>query len=116
MAEALTFLGLKEKSEAIMDQVAVMETRGTVYSFVRHASIDTLCIKARLLSKQGPATDAEQAWRALIQRNPDNMTYYYGFFNSKNIELGSICPIYWYVTMTNYLLIIGRGCRRCRPS
>ncbi|KAH9974058.1 NMDA receptor-regulated protein 1-domain-containing protein [Lactifluus volemus] len=69
LAEALAFLNIKEKSKAIVDQVAIMETR------------------ARLLLKQGPGADAEQAWRALIQRNPDNISYYYGYLGSKNIEL-----------------------------
>jgi hypothetical protein len=45
---------------------------------------------ARLLSKQGPGEEAEQAWRALIQCNPDNTGYYYGLFSSKNIELSEL--------------------------
>jgi hypothetical protein len=45
---------------------------------------------ARLLSRQGPGAEAEQAWRALIQCNPDNTGYYHGFFKSQNIELGKI--------------------------
>ncbi len=49
---------------------------------------------ARILSKQGPGAGAEQAWRALIERNPDNTSYYYGFFGSKNIDLGDFHPIY----------------------
>jgi N-alpha-acetyltransferase 15/16, NatA auxiliary subunit len=116
VAEALTLLGSKEKSKTIVDQVAVMEIRGTVHPSICHVLIDTLGITARLLLKQGPGADAEQAWRALIQRNPDNISYYYGFFNSKNIELGSICPTFWHVPTINYRLINCRNCRRCRPS
>jgi hypothetical protein len=47
-------------------------------------------MKARLLLRQGPGTEAEEAWRALIHCNPDNTSYYYGLFNSKNINLGNI--------------------------
>lgn len=49
---------------------------------------------ARILSKQELGADAEQAWRALIERNPDNTSYYYGFFNSNNTNLGNIHPVY----------------------
>jgi peptide alpha-N-acetyltransferase len=42
LADALALLGTKEKSKAIVDQVAVMETRGTVQRFVRHTLIDLL--------------------------------------------------------------------------
>ncbi|KAH8998080.1 NMDA receptor-regulated protein 1-domain-containing protein [Lactarius akahatsu] len=72
LPEALTLLDTNAKSRAIVDRVAVMETR------------------ARILSKQEPGTDAEQAWRALIERNPDNTSYYYGFFSSKNTDLGAL--------------------------
>jgi len=86
-AEALTLLDINAKSRAIVDRVAIMETRGTTLSHRCHASIDYHPMIARLLSKQGPGEGAEQAWRALIQCNPDNIGYYYGFFISKNIEL-----------------------------
>jgi hypothetical protein len=49
---------------------------------------------ARILSKKDPGADAEQAWRTLIERNPDNTSYYYGFFGSKNTDLGDIHLIY----------------------
>ncbi|KAI0264685.1 NMDA receptor-regulated protein 1-domain-containing protein [Gloeopeniophorella convolvens] len=71
-AEALTLLDTNAKARAIVDRVAVMETR------------------ARILSKQGPSAEAEQAWRALIEQNPDNIAYYYGLFNSKGIDLGAV--------------------------
>lgn len=90
-AEALTLLDINAKSRAIVDRVAVMETRGAALSHHCHASIDYPLMIARLLSKQGPGEEAEQAWRALIQCNPDNIGYYYGFFISKNIELSEFC-------------------------
>jgi hypothetical protein len=52
---------------------------------------------ARLLSKQGPVEETEQAWRALIQCNPDNTSYYYGFFSSKDIELGEFFLIFQHI-------------------
>ena len=90
-AEALTLLDMSAKSRAIVDRVGVMETRGATLSHRCHASLDYSPMIARLLSKQGPGEEADQAWRALIQCNPDNMGYYYGFFNSKNIELSEFC-------------------------
>ncbi|KAI0305165.1 NMDA receptor-regulated protein 1-domain-containing protein [Multifurca ochricompacta] len=72
LAEALTFLDVNAKSRSIVDRIAVMETR------------------ARILSKQGTRADAEQAWRALIQCNPDNTSYYHGLFRSKDIDLGDV--------------------------
>jgi hypothetical protein len=69
---------------------------------------------ARLLSKQGPGEEAEQAWRALIQCNPDNTGYYYGFFSSKCIELGEF---YQLVTIHQpAILIKHRSCDRYKPS
>ncbi|KAF8271885.1 NMDA receptor-regulated protein 1-domain-containing protein [Lactarius quietus] len=76
LSEALTLLDMNAKSRAIVDRVAVLETR------------------ARILSKKEPGADAEQAWRALIERNPDNTSYYYGFFGSKSTDLGDIHSIY----------------------
>ena len=96
LAEALTFLDVNAKSRAIVDRVAVMETRGVFLSYRRCALlIDGLRMTAHILSRQGPGMEAEQAWRALIHCNPDNTSYYYGFFNSKNIDLGKICPALW---------------------
>ena len=90
LAEALGLLDVNAKSRAIVDRVAVMETRGVILSYDCYTLIDRLGITARLLSRQGPGVEAEQAWRALIQCNPDNTSYYYGFFSSKNIDLGEI--------------------------
>jgi hypothetical protein len=94
LAEALTLLDVNAKSRTIVDRVAVMETRGVVLSYGRCALIDHPRMTARLLSGQGPGTEAEEAWRALIHCNPDNTSYYYGFFSSKNIDLGKICPVF----------------------
>jgi hypothetical protein len=94
-AEALTLLEVNAKSGAIVDRVAVMETRGVFLSYGHCALIDSLRMTARLLSRQGPGAEAEQAWRTLIHCNPDNSSYYYGFFNSKNIDLGNISLSFW---------------------
>ena len=94
LAEALTLLDVNAKSRAIVDRVAVMETRGVYLSCGRCALIVSPWMTARLLSRQGPGTETEQAWRALIHCNPDNTSYYYGFFNSKNIDLGNIVPFF----------------------
>ena len=94
MSEALTLLDVNAKSRAIVDRVAVMETRGVFLSYGRCAIIDGLRMTARLFSRQGSGTEAEQAWRALIHCNPDNASYYHGFFNSKNIDLGNILPAF----------------------
>ena len=103
LAEALTLLDVNAKSRAIVDRVAVMETRGVSLSYGRCGLVDGLRMTARLLSRQGSGTEAEQAWRALIHCNPDNTSYYYGFFNSKNIDLGINFPAFWRIYLsTNY--------------
>jgi hypothetical protein len=72
---------------------------------------------ARLLSKLGPGEEAEQAWRALIQCNPDNTGYYYGFFSSKNIELSEFYEAFRVVTIYQpAILITRRSCDRYGPS
>lgn len=43
---------------------------------------------ARLLSKVNSEHGADEAWRSLIQHNPDNHEYYRGLLKSKNIDLG----------------------------
>lgn len=42
---------------------------------------------ARILSKL-KHDDAEHAWQALIQQNPDCYLYYNGFFSHRGIDLG----------------------------
>jgi N-alpha-acetyltransferase 15/16, NatA auxiliary subunit len=108
LSEALTLLDVNAKSRAIVDRVAVMETRGVFLSYDRCALIDSLRMTARLLSRQGSGTEAEQAWHALIHCNPDNTSYYYGLFNSKNIDIGNICPTFWRIySSTDFYLSIG---------
>ncbi|KAI0047730.1 N-terminal acetyltransferase A, auxiliary subunit [Auriscalpium vulgare] len=70
--EALNMLDINAKSRAIVDRVGIMETR------------------ARILSKHGPPEEAEHAWRALIQHNPDNVNYYKGLLATKNIDLDAL--------------------------
>ena len=107
LTQALTLLDVNAKSRAIVDRVAVMETRGVFLSYGGCVWIDRR-MSARLLLRQGPGAEAEEAWRALIHCNPDNTSYYFGFFNSKNIDLGNICPALWRIYIsTNYLLPIG---------
>jgi hypothetical protein len=115
LADALTLLDVNAKSRAIIDRVAVMETRGVVLSYGRCALINRPRMTARLLSGQGPGMEAEQAWRALIHCNPDNTSYYYGFFSSKNIDLGRICPVFWRFIHQTAVLIALRSCYRRRP-
>ena len=93
--EALTLLDVNAKSRAIVDRVAVMETRGAALTYDCYALVDSSGMTARLLSMQGPGMEAEQAWRALIQCNPDNTSYYYGFFSSNKIDLGEICLVFF---------------------
>lgn len=95
LTEALTLLDVNAKSRAIVDRVAVMETRGAALTYGCYAVVDRSGMTARLLSRQGPGMEAEQAWRALIHCNPDNTSYYYGFFSSNKIDLGEICLVFW---------------------
>ena len=115
LAEALTLLDVNAKSRAIVDRVAVMEIRGVFLSYQRCALIDGLRMTARLLSRRGPGTEAEQAWRALIHCNPDNTSYYHGFFNSKGIDLGNIRPAFWRTCSSTDYFIVHRSCYRRRP-
>ena len=114
LAEALTLLDVNAKSRAIVDRVAVMETRGAELTFGRCALIDRSGTTARLLSRQGSGMEAEQAWRALIHCNPDNTSYYYGFFSSNKIDLRKICLVFWRIFFSSpvCLLITIRSCYR----
>lgn len=69
--EALTMLDNNAKSRVIVDRAAVMETR------------------ARLLTRL-ESPEAEEAWKALLERNPDCFTHYRDYFRSKGIELDTI--------------------------
>ncbi|KAI0634817.1 NMDA receptor-regulated protein 1a [Trametes polyzona] len=69
--EALSLLDTNAKSRRIVDRLAIMETR------------------ARLLSKLESA-DAQQAWQALIEQNPDCYEYYKGYLSNQGIDLGAL--------------------------
>ncbi|KII91268.1 hypothetical protein PLICRDRAFT_38004 [Plicaturopsis crispa FD-325 SS-3] len=71
-SEALDMLDISAKSRAIVDRVAIMEFR------------------ARLLSKLKRTDEAEHAWRALIEQNPDNYAYFRGYLSSKDVDLDAI--------------------------
>ena len=114
LSEALTLLDMNAKSRAIVDRVAVLETRGMTCTRDT-LRMTILSLIARILSKKEPGADAEQAWRALIERNPDDTSYYHGFFGSQNTDLGDIHPIYNLSTKLN-VLISPRSPYRCRPS
>ncbi|KAG5716214.1 N-alpha-acetyltransferase 16, NatA auxiliary subunit [Termitomyces sp. T112] len=67
-SEALSLLDVNSKSRAIVDRTAIMECR------------------ARLLSKL-KSDEAEHAWRALIEHNPDCYDYYRGYFSNQGLSL-----------------------------
>jgi tetratricopeptide (TPR) repeat protein len=65
---------LEENSGAILDRQAYFETRGalTIYG------IECKTFLALLLTKLGRLEDAERVYWTLIDRNPDNISYYKG--------------------------------------
>ncbi|KDQ60157.1 hypothetical protein JAAARDRAFT_174177 [Jaapia argillacea MUCL 33604] len=71
-SEALSLLDVNAKSRSIVDRTSIMEHR------------------ARLLSQLGQKDEAEHAWRALIEQNPDCYDYYRGFLGNQDIDLDSI--------------------------
>lgn len=71
-SQALSILDSNAKSRVIVDRIAVMEFR------------------ARILTKSGQTQAAQDAWRTLIQQNPDNPHYYHGFLKTKDINLESL--------------------------
>ncbi|KAF8156996.1 NMDA receptor-regulated protein 1-domain-containing protein [Crassisporium funariophilum] len=66
LSEALSILDVSSKSRAIVDRTSILE------------------IRARILSKQ-KSTEAEEAWRALIEHNSDNYDYYRGYLKNLGI-------------------------------
>ncbi|PFH47386.1 hypothetical protein AMATHDRAFT_152156 [Amanita thiersii Skay4041] len=70
-SDALSLLDTNVKQKFIIDRTAILEAR------------------ARLLQKL-KSDDAEKAWRALIQHNPDCYSYYQGYLSSQNLDLASI--------------------------
>ena len=72
------------KNRAILDRTASMEYRGTHSLWFCILSLTVT--SARLLTTIH-APEAESAWRALIDRNPDNNAYYIGYLAQKNLLL-----------------------------
>lgn len=72
-SEALVMLDRHTKDRTILDRTASMENR------------------ARLLTTLH-APEAESAWRALIDHNPDNNAYYIGYLAQKNLSLDPQAP------------------------
>ncbi|TRM60398.1 NMDA receptor-regulated protein 1-domain-containing protein [Schizophyllum amplum] len=72
LQDALNLLDVSAKSRAIVDRTAIMETR------------------SRLLTNLG-SDDAANAWRALIDHNPENYAYYRGYIERTGgtLESGS---------------------------
>ncbi|KAF9457543.1 NMDA receptor-regulated protein 1-domain-containing protein [Collybia nuda] len=68
--DALSILDVSAKSRAIVDRTAIMETR------------------AHLLTKLG-SEEAEDAWRVLVEHNPDCYDYYRGYLSNRGISLGT---------------------------
>ncbi|KAF8223436.1 N-terminal acetyltransferase A, auxiliary subunit [Tricholoma matsutake] len=67
-SEALTMLDVSSRSREIVDRTAIIETR------------------ARLLSKL-ESEEAEQAWRSLIEHNPDCVDYYRGYLSHRGVAI-----------------------------
>ncbi|KAI3602855.1 nmda receptor-regulated protein 1 [Moniliophthora roreri] len=67
-SEALSLLDTSAKERAIVDKTAIMEFR------------------ARLTSKLG-SSDAEHAWRVLVEHNPECYDYYHGYLSNLNVDL-----------------------------
>ncbi|KAF8899782.1 NMDA receptor-regulated protein 1a [Gymnopilus junonius] len=70
LSEALSILDTSAKSRAIVDRTAILE------------------IRARILSTQN-APEADEAWRALIEHNPDNHASYLGYLSHLGISTTS---------------------------
>ncbi|KAF7761513.1 hypothetical protein Agabi119p4_9505 [Agaricus bisporus var. burnettii] len=71
--EALDILDNNAKQRRILDRTSIMEYR------------------ARLLTKSN-AAEAESAWRALIDHNPDSYEYYNGYLSQKGLSLDPKAP------------------------
>ncbi|EEB88117.1 hypothetical protein MPER_14235, partial [Moniliophthora perniciosa FA553] len=67
-SEALSLLDTSAKERAIVDKTAIMEFR------------------ARLTSKLG-SSDAEHAWRVLVDHNPECYDYYHGYLSNLGVDL-----------------------------
>ncbi|KAF8970163.1 NMDA receptor-regulated protein 1-domain-containing protein [Flammula alnicola] len=68
LSEALSILDKSSKSRSIVDRTSILE------------------IRARILTKQ-KVPEAEEAWRSLIEHNPDSYESYRGYLASQDIAL-----------------------------
>lgn len=84
--DALEIIDVGAKDRSIVDRTAIMEVRGE--PCVGHAfpTRHSFCT-ARLLSKT-KSEEAEHAWRALVEHNPDCYDYYRGYLANQDISLG----------------------------
>ncbi|CAK5272671.1 unnamed protein product [Mycena citricolor] len=73
LTEALTLLDVNAKERAIVDRTAIME------------------IRARLLTKLS-SEEAEQAWKMLVEHNPENYGYYRGYLSNLGLSLDPSDP------------------------
>ena len=98
MSEALSVLDTSSRSRAIVDRTIILETRGVFFFlfFKKEPIVESLLL-ARILSKQ-KSPEAEEAWRALIEHNPDSYEYYRGYLKYLGIDDGA--PILTYLTCT----------------
>lgn len=89
--------GLKyEMSEVFLYHVSILEKIGKFQEAIdllteRQANIcDVVAWReshARFLTELNRGDEAGDAWRLLIQSNPENKAYYVGFFKTKGIDL-----------------------------
>ena len=54
------------------------------------SSANYLLTAARILSKMGQKDDAEEAWKALVESNPENYAWYKGYLLNQGIDLGEV--------------------------
>jgi len=69
LSEALTVLDRNSRSRSIVDRTSILE------------------IRARILSKQ-KVPEADEAWQALIEHNPDSYESYRGYLETLGLPLG----------------------------
>lgn len=98
MSEALSVLDTSSRSRAIVDRTVILEARGVFFFwfFEKELTAENFLL-ARILSKQ-KSPEADEAWRALIEHNPDSYEYYRGYLKYLGIDDGA--PILTYLTCT----------------
>ncbi|KAK7036634.1 hypothetical protein VNI00_011567 [Paramarasmius palmivorus] len=84
-SEALALLDASAKERAIVDKTAIMELRGD-YHYHVSAEPSSISTAARLTSKLG-SSDAEHAWRVLVEHNPECYDYYHGYLSNLGVDL-----------------------------